>query len=83
MRWERLPLPVPLVVGHERVVFLDEDVRVGLPAALAGKLRVQSTGGTLYLLAAETIARPGCSCNRWRRGRSSYWISRQAPVSTP
>jgi integrating conjugative element protein (TIGR03749 family) len=56
MRWERLPLPVPLVVGHERVVFLDEDVRVGLPAALAGKLRVQSTGGTLYLLAAEAIA---------------------------
>ena len=56
MRWERLPLPVPLVVGHERVVFLDEDVRVGLPSALAGKLRVQSAGGTLYLLASEAIA---------------------------
>lgn len=56
MRWERLPLPVPLVAGHERVVFLDEDVRVGLPSALAGKLRVQSTGATLYLLASEAIA---------------------------
>ncbi|SFQ19538.1 TIGR03749 family integrating conjugative element protein [Pseudomonas borbori] len=56
MRWERLPLPVALVIGHERVVFLDEDVRVGLPTALAGKLRVQSTGATLYLLASEAIA---------------------------
>lgn len=56
MRWERLPLSVPLVIGHERVVFLDEDVRVGLPSALAGKLRVQSVGGTLYLLASEAIA---------------------------
>lgn len=56
MRWERLPLPVALVIGHERVVFLDEDVRVGLPSALAGKLRVQSSGATLYLLASEAIA---------------------------
>lgn len=56
IRWERLPLAVPLVIGQERVVFVDEPVRVGLPAALAGKLRVQSAGGTLYLLASEAIA---------------------------
>lgn len=56
MRWERLPLAVPLVIGQERVVFIDEAVRVGLPSALAGKLRVQSTGGTLYLRASEAIA---------------------------
>lgn len=56
MRWERLPLAVPLVIGQERVVFVDEAVRVGLPSALTGKLRVQSTGGTLYLRAAEAIA---------------------------
>ncbi|MCD7038831.1 TIGR03749 family integrating conjugative element protein [Pseudomonas sp. MAFF 311095] len=56
MRWERLPLAVPLVINQERVVFIDEDVRVGVPSTLTGKLRVQSTGGTLYLRASEAIA---------------------------
>lgn len=56
MKWERLPLAVPLQVGQERVVFVDRNVRVGVPSTLAGKLRVQSTGGTLYLLASEPIA---------------------------
>lgn len=56
MRWERLPLAVPLVINQERVVFIDEDVRVGVPSTLTGKLRVQSTGGTLYLRASETFA---------------------------
>jgi integrating conjugative element protein (TIGR03749 family) len=54
--WQRLPLAVPLVIGQERVIFVDQPVRAGLPAALAGKLRVQSSGGALYLLASETIA---------------------------
>jgi len=56
MHWERLPLAVPLVINQERVVFIDEDVRVGVPSTLMGKLRVQSTGGTLYLRASEAIA---------------------------
>jgi integrating conjugative element protein (TIGR03749 family) len=50
--WQRLPLSVPLAVGHERVIFLDQPVRVGVPAALTGKLRVQSANGALYLLAS-------------------------------
>ncbi len=53
--WDRLPLAVPLTVGQERVLMLDEDVRVGVPGAIAGKLRVQSVGGTVYLRAAETL----------------------------
>ncbi|MBF8668191.1 TIGR03749 family integrating conjugative element protein [Pseudomonas putida] len=53
--WDRLPLAVPLTVGQERVLMLDEDVRVGLPNAIAGKLRVQSVGGTVYLRAAEAL----------------------------
>ncbi|MEW9678447.1 TIGR03749 family integrating conjugative element protein [Pseudomonas sp. TE50-2] len=53
--WDRLPLAVPLTVGQERVLMLDEDVRVGLPSAIASKLRVQSVGGTVYLRAAEAI----------------------------
>jgi hypothetical protein len=44
------------VINQERVVFIDEDVRVGVPSTLTGKLRVQSTGGTLYLRASEAIA---------------------------
>lgn len=56
LRWERLPLAVPLQVGQERVVFIERNVRVGLPASLQGKLRVQSAGGALYLLASEAIA---------------------------
>lgn len=56
MHWERLPLAVPLVINQERVVFVDEAVRVGVPSSLMGKLRVQSTGGTLYLRASEAIA---------------------------
>jgi integrating conjugative element protein (TIGR03749 family) len=29
--WDRLPLAVPLTVGQERILMLDEDVRVGCP----------------------------------------------------
>jgi integrating conjugative element protein (TIGR03749 family) len=55
LRWERLPLAVSLVVDQERIVFIDRNVRVGVPASLAGRLRVQSAGGTLYLRASEPI----------------------------
>src|SRR5690606_24557950 len=47
---------VPLVVGQERVVFIDRNVRVGLPASLGDRLRVQSAGGAIYLRASEPIA---------------------------
>lgn len=55
MRWERLPLAVPLVVGHERVIFVDRNVRVGVPASLEDRLRVQSAAGAIYLRASEPI----------------------------
>ncbi|MEW9208362.1 TIGR03749 family integrating conjugative element protein [Citrobacter werkmanii] len=51
MQWQRLPLPVTLHTGHERVIFVNRNVRVGSPAALEGKLRIQSSGGTVYLRA--------------------------------
>lgn len=43
------------MVGQERIVFVDQNVRVGMPRTLEGKLRIQSTGGALYLLANEPI----------------------------
>jgi integrating conjugative element protein (TIGR03749 family) len=55
MKWERIPLQIPLSLAHERVVFVDKNVRVGFPPALNGKLRVQSTGGAVYLKAEATF----------------------------
>jgi len=55
LHWQRLPLSVPLIVGQERIVFIDKNVRVGVPASLAGRLRVQSAGGAVYLRASEPI----------------------------
>lgn len=52
LRWERLPLAVPLIVGQERVIFIDRNMRIGVPDALSEHLRVQSAGGALYLRAS-------------------------------
>ena len=55
LRWERLPLAVPLVVGQERVLFIDRNVRIGVPAGVDESLRVQSAGGAIYLRASKPI----------------------------
>lgn len=55
LRWERMPLAVPLKVGQERIVFIDRNVRVGVPAGVGDRLRVQSAGGAVYLRASEPI----------------------------
>jgi len=55
LHWERLPLAVPLVVGEERVIFIDRNVRVGVPASVGARLRVQSAAGAVYLRASEPI----------------------------
>lgn len=55
LRWERLPLTIPLAVGHERVIFIDRNVRIGLPLSVGERLRVQSAGGALYLRASAPI----------------------------
>ena len=38
LRWDRIPLALPLIVGQERIVFVDQNVRVGLPRNLVDKL---------------------------------------------
>lgn len=55
LHWERLPLAVPLLVNQERVIFIDRNVRVGVPATIHDKLRVQSAAGAVYLKALEPI----------------------------
>lgn len=57
VKWERIPLPVALHVNQERIVFVNRNVRVGFPPELKGKLRVQSTGGAVYLQPGEQFAR--------------------------
>ncbi|EGB0931737.1 TIGR03749 family integrating conjugative element protein [Escherichia coli] len=57
VKWERIPLPVALHIGQERIVFVNRNVRVGFPPELKGKLRVQSTGGAVYLQPGEQFAR--------------------------
>jgi integrating conjugative element protein (TIGR03746 family) len=41
--------------GSERIVFVNKNVRVGFPPALNNKLRIQSTGGVVYLDASEAF----------------------------
>lgn len=55
LRWQRLPLPIHLVVGQERVILMDRNVRVGVPAALGERLRIQTAGGAIYLRANSPI----------------------------
>ncbi|WP_111747134.1 TIGR03749 family integrating conjugative element protein [Salinisphaera orenii] len=51
--WKREPIDVALPVGTERIIVFGTDVRVGLPKPIADPdvLRVQSTGGAVYLKA--------------------------------
>jgi len=55
LHWQRLPLSVSLIVGQERIVFVDRNVRVGVPASINERLRVQSAGGAVYLRVSEPI----------------------------
>lgn len=55
LRWQRLPLTVPLVVGQERVILINRNVRVGVPDSLGKRLRVQTAGGAIYLRADSPI----------------------------
>lgn len=51
VQWENIPLPVTLHVGQERIVEVGKAVRIGYPATLEGKVRLQSAGGKIFLLA--------------------------------
>lgn len=57
LRWDRLPLPVDLVVGQERVLLFDSDLRVGIPPEGRDLLKAQSADGAVYLTALEPFER--------------------------
>ena len=52
VHWNRVPIKTTLAVGQERIVYVDRNVKLALPVALADTLRVQNAGGALYLKAA-------------------------------
>lgn len=49
--WKKLPLPVTLHVNEERVILTDREMKVGVPANLKDRFRVQSANGAIYLKA--------------------------------
>lgn len=49
--WQRTPLAIGLPVGKERMVSFPTQVRLGLPPAIAGHVRVQVVDRTAYLYA--------------------------------
>lgn len=51
LKRDRKPLPIALQVEKERIIFMDKNVKVGYPSELDGKIRIQSTGGAVYLKA--------------------------------
>ncbi|PXF30429.1 hypothetical protein WH50_15280 [Pokkaliibacter plantistimulans] len=55
VHWNRVPIKTSLAVGQERIVYVDRNVKLALPVALADTLRVQIAGGALYLKAASAF----------------------------
>lgn len=53
LEWKRIPLKIDLNINEERIIFVDKNVQVGIPGEVNKKLRVQSTGGVVYLKATE------------------------------
>jgi integrating conjugative element protein (TIGR03749 family) len=57
LEWRRLPIPVYMTVGVERVIHLPQEAAIGLPSALNNPqvFRALSTGGSLYLMALQAF----------------------------
>ncbi|MEQ9561990.1 MAG: TIGR03749 family integrating conjugative element protein [Woeseiaceae bacterium] len=49
--WQKIPVPVVLTVGEERLLHFRAPVSVGVPASLQASLRTQTVNGTVYLMA--------------------------------
>ncbi len=53
--WRKSPIALELGVGQERMVHFPGPVSVGIPGSLQGRLRIQSSGGTVYWLAQQAF----------------------------
>ena len=61
LRWERMPLAVPLKVGQERIVFIDRNVRVGVPAGI-GACACKVRAARCTCAPASRSNPRGCNC---------------------
>ena len=53
--WEKVPVPIELATGIERIVHFPAPVTLGIPSALQSKLRAQSLDGSLYFKALSAF----------------------------
>ena len=53
--WEKVPVPIELATGIERIVHFPHPVTLGIPGTLQSKLRAQSLDGSLYLKAVAAF----------------------------
>jgi len=51
--WDRAPVPVTLAVGQERLILMPATMRLGIPTAVAGALRTQVLGRSVYVTALK------------------------------
>jgi integrating conjugative element protein (TIGR03749 family) len=56
MVYDRHPLSITLHVGQERILFVDQTVRVGVLSNIQNRLRIQSADGAVYLTATAPFS---------------------------
>ena len=54
--WRRMPIPITLTAGTERRVDFPGPVELGVPAAIASALRIQTVGSSVHLLAHRSFS---------------------------
>ncbi len=78
--WNKVPIEVSLAVGVERQVQFPVPVKVGVPAGLATRLRVQSVSDTVYFQASAAFE-PTRVVVQSRDGILTYLLDLTATVS--
>lgn len=56
IKWDHLPLKVNLQVGKERILQVDDNVVIGIPASIKPYLKSESAQGYVYLTASKEFA---------------------------
>ena len=85
IEWNTVPIEVTLKVGVERQINFPAPVKIGVPANVKAKLRVQSVSDTVYLT-ATTAFDPTRVVVQTREGEATYLLDVDASekaLSTP
>lgn len=86
LKWDRIPLNVPLRVDDERIIFLDRNVRVGLERPVSDRLRIQSAGGAIYIKALDEVPKSRLQVQVIESGEliliDLYTVESDSPIDT-